>query len=161
MWLILDRLRREAQGPKPNTKRIKELLDTIQALFNALMTSLGEEASTEVADTEDMGDVKRAYVPEIVLGYLSILQTASYFIHRDCAIKAMEIATLVADEDNEWLQKLFLQSGRMSELVDTLALVSRSMLKLSEHEGKKGPVKKRGSKGETLRIWDLNAADRV
>jgi nuclear pore complex protein Nup107 len=95
-----------------------------------------------------------------------VLQTAAFFLQRDSAVssavKAMEIANLVADQENEWLQTLFLESGRMSELVDALASVSKAMLRLNEHDPKKkSVVKKRGSKGETLRIWDLNAKDRV
>jgi nuclear pore complex protein Nup107 len=110
--------------------------------------------------------LKLAYIPEIVLAYICVLQTAAFFLQRDSAIssavKAMEIANLVADQENEWLQQLFLESGRMSELVDALASVSKAMLRLNEHDPKKkGAVKKRGSKGETLRIWDLNAKDRV
>lgn len=73
----------------------------------------------------------------------------------------MEIATLVADPNSEWLQDLFLKTGRMSELVDTLAQVSKAMLHLNEHDGKRKETKKRGGKGETLRIWDLNANTRV
>lgn len=73
----------------------------------------------------------------------------------------MEIANLVADPDNEWLQDLFLKTGRMSELVQTLAKVSQAMLNLNDYDGKKKETKKRGSKGETLRIWDLNANNRI
>lgn len=81
-------------------------------------------------------------------------------MQRDPAIQAMEVAVLVADEQNEWLQKVFLQTGRMSELVDCLACVSKAMLRLGEHEPKKVEKKKRGGKGETLRIWDLGSRDR-
>jgi nuclear pore complex protein Nup107 len=143
---------------KVNTKRIKELLDTIQAVFDTLIPSLED---SQGKDTSDMVNLKRAYVPEIIIAYLSVLQSASFFLSRESAVKAMEVATLVADEDNAWLQEVFLQTGRMSELVDTLAQVSKAMLKLNEHEGKKKETKKRGSKGETLRIWDLNAMDRL
>jgi nuclear pore complex protein Nup107 len=67
----------------------------------------------------------------------------------------------VADEGNAWLQQLFVDTGRMSQLVDSLAHASRAMLKLTEHEPKKGAIKKRGSRGETMRIWDLKAKERV
>jgi nuclear pore complex protein Nup107 len=100
----------------------------------------------------------RTYYPEVVLAYLSVLLSGSFFIHRDSATKAMDLATLVADRERKWLRAAFLQSGRMSELVEALAYVSRAMLKLGEHDaGKTKPGKKRWSRGETLRIWDLNA----
>jgi nuclear pore complex protein Nup107 len=142
---------------KVNTKRIKELLDTIQSVFDTLIPSLED---SQGQDTGDMVNLKRAYVPEIIIVYLTVLQSASFFLSRESAVTAMEVATLVADEDHVWLQDLFVQTGRMRELVDTLAQVSKAMLKLNEHEGKK-ETKKRGSKGETLRIWDLNAMDRL
>lgn len=127
-------------------------------MFDGLIPSLGD---SHAADTPDILNLKRAYVPEIIITYLSVLQTASFLLHRETAIKAMEIANLVANPDNEWLQDLFLKTGRMSELVQTLAKVSQAMLNLNEFDGKKKESKKRGSKGETLRIWDLNAYDRV
>jgi nuclear pore complex protein Nup107 len=116
--------------------------------------------SSGVPETVDSANLKRAYLPDIVLAYLSVLQPASYFLHRELANKAMEVAVLVADSDQKWLQRVFLQTGRMSELVDCLANVSKAMLRLTEHETKKVEKKKRGSKGETLRIWDLGVRDR-
>jgi nuclear pore complex protein Nup107 len=97
----------------------------------------------------------KAYIPDILLAYLSVLQSASWFLNKDPAVKAMEVAVLVADEQNEWVQRCLLETGRMSELVDCLAGVSKAMLKLGAG-GKEGP-RKRGGKGETLRIWDLGA----
>jgi nuclear pore complex protein Nup107 len=73
----------------------------------------------------------------------------------------MEVAVLVADERNKWLQEVFVQTGRMTELVDCLANVSKAMLRLSEMETTKAEKKKRGSKGETLRIWDLGSRERA
>ncbi|KAJ4983033.1 nuclear pore complex protein nup107 [Stagonosporopsis vannaccii] len=144
--------------PKVNTKPIKELLENITVVFDSLIPSLAESYAVDTADTINL---KRAYVPEIVMAYLSVLQSASFLLHRETAIKAMEVANLVADPENEWLQDLFLQTGRMSELVKTLAKVSQAMLNLNDYDGKKKETKKRGSKGETLRIWDLNANSRV
>lgn len=99
----------------------------------------------------------KAYYPELVIAYLSVLQSGAFFIHRDSAVKAMDVATIVADEDRSWLQRAFIRTGRMSELVDALARVSKAMLRLGEHgDGKVKSGKKRGGTGETLRIWDIN-----
>ncbi|KAJ8108773.1 hypothetical protein OPT61_g7939 [Boeremia exigua] len=144
--------------PKVNTKPIKELLENMTTVFDSLITSLAESHGV---DTPDTTNLKRAYVPEIVIAYLTVLQTSSFLLHRETAIKAMEIANMVADPENEWLQNLFLKTGRMSELVQILAKVSQAMLNLNDYDGKKKETKKRGSKGETLRIWDLNANNRV
>lgn len=124
--------------------------------------------TTELSPTDDtthLWDLKCAYIPEIVLAYICVLHTAASFLKRDVAaafaVKAMEIANLVADGENAWLQAVFVETKRMGELVSALAMVSKTMLKLSEIEPKKMGVRKRGSKGETLRIWDLSANSRV
>ncbi|KAH7068870.1 107-domain-containing protein [Paraphoma chrysanthemicola] len=150
---------------KADMSHIKDLLETIEAIFSALITSITSaiQANPILETSEDSWRLKLAFIPEIVLGYLSILHTAAFFVKRDSAVssavKAMEIANLVADEENEWLQHVFLETGRMSELVDALASVSKAVLRLGEHEPRK-KVAKRGGRGETLRIWDLGVGNR-
>ena len=156
----------ESKKKKADMSHIKDLLETIEAVFTSLISSITSTIHLPpTCDPKDGWNLKCAYIPEIVLAYLSVLQTAAFFLKRDSAVssavKAMEIANLVADQENEWLQKVFLETGRMRELVDALAMVSKAMLRLNEFEPKKSAAKKRGSKGETLRIWDLNAKDRV
>jgi nuclear pore complex protein Nup107 len=83
------------------------------------------------------------------------VQAISWFNNRDNAAKAMNIATVIADDDRPWLQTAFLASGRMTELVDLLARFSRSMLRMTEEFDYK-PGRKKGKKGQTIRIWDVN-----
>ncbi|KAF9694588.1 hypothetical protein EKO04_007502 [Ascochyta lentis] len=143
--------------PKVNTKEIKEILDNITTTFDHLIPSLSQPHAIDSPDTLNL---KRAYLPELTIAYLSVLQSASFLLNRDTALKAMEVGTLVADPSSEWLQRVFLQTGRMRELVGSLALVSKAMLHLHEHEGRKKEGKKRGSKGETLRIWEVGGGVR-
>lgn len=141
---------------KPDTQRTKQILDALSSLFDHLIASTSHSPE---APTHDTNNLRNAYMPDLVLAYLSVLQTSSYFLHRDPAVKAMEIAVLVADEENKWLQRVLLRTGRMSELVDCLACVGKAMLRLGEFE-KKGGKGKRGGRGETLRIWDLGVRER-
>jgi nuclear pore complex protein Nup107 len=97
-----------------------------------------------------------AYIPELVLAWISVVQACAFFVNRETATKAMDIVTLVADEDTKWVRVMFQTHGRLKELVDALAVVGRAMLVLGEHEGKSKGAKKRGWKGESLRIWDVN-----
>lgn len=149
---------------KADMTGIKELLENIESVFTNLITTCSENLTLGLSSDTESWNIKKAYFPDIILAYISVLQTAAFFLQRDStvntAVKAMEIANLVADDDNEWLQKVFLETGRMSELVEALASVSKAMLRLNEHEPKKAAGKKRGSRGETLRIWDLRNADR-
>jgi len=146
-----------AAKPKPDTQHTKELLDSIMSIFDTLLPSI----SASIADdphylTEETWDLMKAYIPDIVLAYLSVLQSACWFLNKDLAIKAMEVAVVVADKGNEWVQRCLLETGRMSEVLECLAHVSHCMLKLNE-SGKEKGSKKRGGKGETLRLWDLGA----
>ncbi|KAF2032608.1 hypothetical protein EK21DRAFT_98738 [Setomelanomma holmii] len=156
-----------AARKKADMSHIKDLLETIEAVFTGLIAGITTAIQTtpEVELHKDTWRLKLAYIPEIVLAYLSILQTAAFFVKRDSAVssavKAMEIANLVADEENEWLQRVFLETGRMTELVDALAMVSKAMLRLGEGEKGKSKSGKRGGKGEVLRIWDLGAGTRT
>jgi nuclear pore complex protein Nup107 len=151
---------------KQNLMPIKELLEQIGSTFNTLIASISESVKVYPNSQNGMDwDLRRAYIPEIVLAYLSVLQIASFFLQRESStsttIRAMEVANLVADDDNKWLQKVFLETGRMGQLVESLAHVSRAMLQVNEQEPKKGAIKKRGSRGETMRIWDLMARERL
>jgi nuclear pore complex protein Nup107 len=143
--------RRQNDTAQPvSTKRVKELFSIIEATFTSIIDPLERMV-------ENNWDIYRTYYPDIVLAYLSVLLSGSFFIHRDSATKAMDLATVVADKERGWLQKAFLETGRMSELVEAFAIVSRAMLKLGEHDlSKSKPAKKRGNRGETLRIWDVN-----
>jgi nuclear pore complex protein Nup107 len=111
---------------------IKDLLEAIEVVFHVLISTITANTHDHTqTDPENSYKVLCAYIPEIVLAYLAVLQ-------------------------------VFVDTKRMRELVDALAQISKFMLRLGEFEPKKsGLVKKRGSKGETLRIWDLNARERV
>lgn len=142
---------------KPDTQRTKALLDSISNVFDTLIPAISQ-ASTADPDylTHKTWDLMKAYIPDMILAYLSVLQAASWFLNKDPAIKAMEVAVVVADKGNEWVQRCLLETGRMSEVLECLAAVSKCMLKLTEGGKEKGN-KKRGGKGETLRLWDLGA----
>ncbi|EMD95802.1 hypothetical protein COCC4DRAFT_183608 [Bipolaris maydis ATCC 48331] len=142
---------------KPDTQHTKALLDSISTIFDTLLPSISLYSTADSHYlTEQTWDLLKAYIPDIILAYLSVLQSASWFLNKDPAIKAMEVAVVIADKSNEWLQRCLLETGRMSEVLECLAGVSKCMLKLTEGGKEKGN-KKRGGKGETLRIWDLGA----
>jgi len=154
-----DRAKDPSAVRKPDTQRTKQVLEAITNLFDTLLLSLA--TSSPEPPTQDAANLRCAYLPEILLAYLSVLQTSSFFLQRDPAIKAMHVAVLVADEDYHWLQKILLRTGRMSDLVDCLACVSKAMLRLAEFDKKAADKVRRGGRGETLRIWDLGASERV
>ncbi|KAF2188105.1 nuclear pore complex protein-like protein Nup107 [Zopfia rhizophila CBS 207.26] len=176
-------IKARTEGVKPATKRIKDIFDTIDSTLEALLFDHGEDLSSNFLDHDSEGrllnlreqlpdsdrtksrmdneykefdSLKCAYIPELTLSYISVVQACSCFLNRETAVKAMEVANQVADEVNWDLKDTFLKTGRMEELVDMLANVGRGMLALGEVGDKKKTSKKRGWKGESLRIWDLN-----
>ncbi|KAF2009932.1 nuclear pore complex protein-like protein Nup107 [Aaosphaeria arxii CBS 175.79] len=153
----LMELRTSGDG-KVNTKQAKDIFGQIQATMDTLLLE-DLFANPSVNTDPKFIAIQAAYLPELLIAYLSTIQAAAFFTSREFVVKAMDVATVVADADQYWLQDVLMKTGRMSELVETLALVSRAMLTLGEHEDskkKKTVTKKRGNRGETLKLWDLN-----
>lgn len=101
--------------------------------------------------------IRHAYLPEIILAYLSALQSSAFLLTRENFVYAMDLAARVASDDNKELSKCCVDTGRMPELVEAFAKVSQMMLKVGAGEGKNKSrhEKKRGWEGETLKIWDV------
>lgn len=145
---------RTAASPN-RTSTIKKIFEAIESTMASIFEPFYDPCEDPV-----IWAIYKAYIPEIVLVYLSVLQAGSLFLHRDLIVKAMDLSVTLADEEKDWLQMAFKETKRMRELMDRLADVSKTSLDLGEHGDSKSKskfTKKRGSKGETLRIWDLNA----
>lgn len=77
---------------------------------------------------------------------------------RGSLLPSMDLATVVADEENK-LAELFVESGKMSELVESLARVSQLIL-----QGVEGGAMAKGQeakklkkeKGMTPKLWCVN-----
>lgn len=174
---------KSASDAKLSLKHAKELYSAIQTTFRSIVTpgflaqsTWGEAFITELVtktqkprpvnpalmrEHNDFHHLKKAYIPDVLLAYLAVVQAASFFMNRDSATEAMEVANLVADDDNAWIQKVLLETNRMTDLVDMLAKLSQAMLILGAGEDKKKVgSRKRGSRGESLRIWDLGVGSR-
>ncbi|KAF2873324.1 nuclear pore complex protein-like protein Nup107 [Massariosphaeria phaeospora] len=151
-------IRQTRQGVvKPSTKRLKELLEAITATLEPLLLTCMQETPP----LADFIDIKRLFLPELTLAYITILYSAAFITGRDSATKALDFATLVATYERVALRTLLIDTGTLSKLVDLFGAVSKATLKLNEAgEAKRGVSKKRGSRGETLQIWDLNVAGR-
>ena len=101
----------------------------------------------------ELDSLRTNTLPEIVFAYLSILNHDGHFLSREVLLKAMDLAALIAAEGSE-LALCFVNAGRMAELVETLANVSRSILRADEMGSKGGKKARRvGMKGENLELW--------
>lgn len=104
-------------------------------------------------EAEDFGQIRSACLPEIVLAYNSVLNFSSYYLSRDLLLKSMDLAAQVAAEDSE-LATCFVAADRMPELVDSFALLSKTIIMADDRGAKTGKSKKKKN-GETLDLWTV------
>lgn len=102
--------------------------------------------------------LRESYLPETILAYTSALQFAGFTLSRDYLLEGLDLATTIAADDSD-LAEVFVHTGRMPELVESFARISKAVLQLNK-EGKS----KSGSGGKKMRdsgwsrtLWDIQA----
>lgn len=83
------------------------------------------------------------------------LQFAGSALTRDYLMECMELSALIAEDDSDVLD-IFMKTGRMQELVEALAMASKTLLLISSQ--KQGPgsrSKKMRLKGWTQDLWNV------
>jgi nuclear pore complex protein Nup107 len=77
---------------------------------------------------------------------------------RDFLIECMELSALIAEEESDLLN-VFIETGRMQELVDILAIASKSLLLVTSTRQASGSrntsSKKMRLKGFTQSLWNV------
>ena len=107
------------------------------------------------AEAGDLQKIRRLYLPEMILAYMSVLHCAGHLLSREFLIESMDLTTKIAQ--NEELIECFKATGRMAELVDGFALTSKAMLRLNEApEAGKGSKKRRGKNVKNLGMWEVS-----
>jgi nuclear pore complex protein Nup107 len=79
-----------------------------------------------------------------------VLYSSSYTLSSEYLTHCMNLAVQVSE--NEHLSQSFIKSRRMGELVDALAITSKSMVRLGATRDKRQPG------GETQGIWHVEPA---
>jgi nuclear pore complex protein Nup107 len=97
--------------------------------------------------------IRVQYLPELVLGYNSVLYFAGFCLSRVYLGGCMELANQIAATPN--LTEAFVLAGRMREFVSALAFDSQALLSANE-AGKKKPGEK---KAKALDIWSVKWKD--
>lgn len=99
-------------------------------------------------------ELRNTYLPEIVLAYVSVLHFGGHALSRDMLLDCMQFGATVARPGSD-IAECFTAVGRMSELVDALAITSKAMLKANEQSSKANRSRKRSVQGGTLDIWTV------
>jgi hypothetical protein len=135
--------------------------------------------------------IRNAYLPSLILAYNGALVFAADFLGPETLLKSLDLANVLASDTITSLADAFMASNRMSELVTSLALASRQLLKINQgialtekrvgmqallqgKEAKKAKLSlarmkrrkalgkgKRGWMGENVEIWDPNKSGLV
>ena len=128
-------------------------MDGYETLKVVSVSSIAQEMKHDLmskpdADEEDFRQIRVACLPEILLAYNMVLNFSSHYLSRDLLLKSMDSATLVAAEDSE-LAECFVAAERMPELVDSFAVLSKTIIRADDRGAKAGKSKKKRN-GETL-----------
>ena len=107
------------------------------------------------ADEEDFKQIRIACLPEVLLAYNMILNFSSHYLSRDLLLKSMDLAALIAAEESG-LAECFMAAERMPELVESFAVLSKTMIRADDRGAKAGKSKKKRN-GETLDLWTVRA----
>jgi nuclear pore complex protein Nup107 len=98
--------------------------------------------------------IRLRYLPDIILAYNTVLLFAGHFISRENLLECMNLAVSVGE--SEELTDVFVEAGRVRELVDGLAVASRAILSAKERGAGKGFGKRRrAGRGESSEIWSV------
>ncbi|KAF2083581.1 hypothetical protein K490DRAFT_51300 [Saccharata proteae CBS 121410] len=152
----------KARGaPMPPKTKIRELLEEVIAAFDPLLDDFLSVAMDGKPLSLNTRLIRRIYLPELILAYNSVLHSAAPMLSREHTMKCMDLASAVAADRNECVQRAFLQSGRMKEAVQAFARSSLLMVKLDDERSlaqKKGQRRKRSPDGEYLALWNVQGA---
>ena len=107
------------------------------------------------AEAAEFNQIRVACLPEVVLAYIAVLDSSSRFLSRDLLLRGMDLAAVIAAEDSD-LATCFMVAGRMPELVDAFACVSKTMVQ-ADDLGPKGGKSRKKKNGETLGLWSVRA----
>ena len=103
-------------------------------------------------EANEFRQIRLACLPELVVAYNSILNYSAYFAGRDVLKTSMDLAALVAEEGSD-LAACLMETGRMPELVDSFAIVAKSMIAA---EAKRPGEKQKD--GKTLGLFSAKRA---
>lgn len=93
-----------------------------------------------------------------ILAYITILQFGGMSLTRDHLMECMDLSSKIAKEGSDLLD-LFAKTGHMQELVQALALSSKSLLLTSSNLKTKKSTrsKKLRTKGWTQELWNVKS----
>ncbi|KAI1121578.1 nuclear pore protein 84/107 [Nemania abortiva] len=104
---------------------------------------------------EDFTYLRDAYLPETIIGYVSVLHFAGTSLSRDNLLECMELASIIARKDAD-VATVLMKAGRMKEVVEGFANCSKALaISGNEKKGLGGSSKKMREMGWTRELWSV------
>ncbi|KAH7026356.1 nuclear pore protein 84/107 [Microdochium trichocladiopsis] len=127
---------------------VKQVKSFIQPVLNQwLMESIEVD--------EDYSGLREAYIPEVVIGYVSVLHFAGTSLSRDNLLECMELAATIARKDAD-VQDVLMKCGRMKEIVEGFANCSKALaISGGDKKGSGGGSKRMREMGWTRELWTV------
>ncbi|MCJ1284715.1 Nucleoporin nup84, partial [Xylographa opegraphella] len=136
-------------------KEIQTAHDAVVASMQPLLYGWLQHPADD-AEARAIKKIKIGYLPEMILAYNSVLQYAGHVLSREILLQCMDLAATVAAENSD-LSEVFVRAGRMSELVDSMAIASKSIL-CAQEKGQKAGRKWKKVNGASMDIWNVRAS---
>lgn len=131
----------------------KELQSTLNDLTNSMTKIIDDDflmIPNDETEKHILNLIRNHYIPEIILGYNSALYFAGHALSRSYLVECMNLAQEVAQ--NPMLTNVFVESGRMRELVTAFALDSQALLRANEAGGSSSSKPKKGKRDGAVGI---------
>lgn len=109
-------------------------------------------------ELDGLEKLRQAYLPEMILAYLSALHAGGEWLTREVLLDALELSNRIAGSAE--LTQCFTATGRMRELLEAFALCGKKLLLVNERKrrGKKAGHEKRLQRGRTFAIFESRPA---
>ncbi|KAI9171943.1 Nucleoporin NUP84 [Paramyrothecium foliicola] len=106
---------------------------------------------------KELAELRRVFLPETVLAYVSALHFAGTALSRDNLLECMELAAVVAERNSD-LAASFVEAGRMRELVEVFAAASRALAVATGDKRSTGSgSKKLREMGWSRDLWSIKS----
>ncbi|OTB03049.1 hypothetical protein M426DRAFT_322079 [Hypoxylon sp. CI-4A] len=130
-----------AQDPTESLTRDfwSNLASEVKKAKNFVRPILNNWLLESVEEDEDFTFLRDAYLPETVIGYVSVLHFAGTTLTRDNLLECMELASVIAKKDAD-VATVIMKAGRMKELVEGFANCSKALAIISEDKKASGGI---------------------
>ncbi|KAM3526753.1 hypothetical protein NHJ13051_003279 [Beauveria bassiana] len=147
-----------AEMPATNRKFWASVGDGIKAAKDNMQPLLKGWLVASIAEgDEELSRIRREYLPETILAYISALHFAGTGLSRDNLLESMELATVVAERSSD-LTSVFSETKRMTELVEALAACSKALaIATGEKRATGASSKKLREMGWSRDIWSVKS----